>query len=253
MIPKILHYCWVGPNGPSELNIRCRSSWEEHLPGFEIRCWSEKNSPMDHPYVKHAYAERRYGYLIDYIRLYALYNHGGIFIDYDFLILKNLDFLLGHEFFSGMINEREVGMGIVGCEKGHPAIGKLLDFYDSLGQFKDAPSTHIATNIFKEMGWDTRFNKIEGDIAFYPSEYFYAYPLGAAYNGQSYQEHLTGKSVAVHLWENTWIKPEFRHFWFGDNRKGLITALGRIVRGPFLGRQYYKDLGYHILRLIGLR
>lgn len=253
MIPKILHYCWFGPNKPSVLNEMCYQSWVKYLPGYQIICWNEGNSPMAHPYVNDAFNKKRYGYMIDYVRLHALYHHGGIFIDYDFLVLTNLDSLLGHEFFSGMMNQQDVGMGIVGCAPGNSAIKKLLDYYHNLGEFKDVPSTHVATNLFKQIGWDQFFNNTRGDVAFYPTEYFYSYPLGAAHRGELYQGYLTEKSMAVHLWENTWIKPEFRHFWFGEPFKGLAKALGRIVTNPFQGKQYYRDLAYHLLRLIGLK
>lgn len=253
MIPRILHYCWFGPNKPSALNEMCYRSWIKHLSGYQIVCWNESNSPMEHPYLKDAFNKRRYGFMIDYVRLHALYNHGGIFIDYDFLLLNNLDPLLEHDFFCGMMNAQDVGMGIVGCDHGNPSIKKLLNYYHKLDEFKDVPSTHIATNLFNKVGWDGFFNKTHGDVVFYPSEYFYSYPLGAAHRGEPYEKFLTEKSVAVHLWENTWIKPEFRHFWFGETLKGLRKAFHRIVTNPFQGKQYYRDLAYHLLRLMALK
>ncbi len=253
MIPKILHYCWLGPNKPSLLNEKCHKSWTDHLPDYQIMRWDEQNSPIDHPYLKDAIAKKRYGYLIDYIRLYALCNFGGIFIDYDFLVLSNLDRILNHNFVCGMMNKTDVGMGIIGCDKGNPAIKKLLEHYDQLVSFKDTPSTHIATHFFHEIGWSQFFNTTHGQIAFYPSEYFYSYPLGAAHRNEPFEKFTTERSLAVHLWENTWIKPEFRHFWFGEWVKGLFKAIFRIARNPLQGRQYYRDLSYHLLRIIGLR
>ncbi|SMD36472.1 Glycosyltransferase sugar-binding region containing DXD motif-containing protein [Reichenbachiella faecimaris] len=253
MIPKILHYCWYGPNELSELNKRCIESWKTIMPEYEIMKWDETNSKMDLPFMKGAYKKKRFGYLIDHTRLYALSKHGGIFLDLDFMALQSFNRLLDHTFFLGMIKEEEVGMGIIGCETNNPHILQIMKVYEDLDKFQDIPSTAIATNYFKSQNLHANFNSVENDVAFYPKEFFYNYTLSHAFHGENYKKYIHPDSIAIHLWENTWIKPEFRDFWFGEVRRGYTRAIKRIIRQPFQGVGYYKDLTYHVLRHLGFR
>lgn len=254
MIPKIIHYCWFGSNDISDLNKLCLESWRNILPDYKIMKWDESNSDMDVPFMKEAYRQKKYGYLIDYTRLQALKEYGGIFLDLDFLVLKSFDGLLNHDFFLGMIDSKQVGMGIVGAEPNNDIVKGLKDIYSSYKGFDPVPSTDVATTYFKSHDMENMFNTTEGQIVFYPKDFFYEYTLRDAYNNISYEGFTEGKNVfALHLWENTWIKPEFRDFWFGRTRRGYERAILRIIKNPFQGIYYYKDLAYHVLRHLRIK
>ena len=98
MIPKKIHYCWFGGKPLPELAKRCINSWEKYCPNFEIIRWDESNSDLNIcPFVKEAYDAKMYAFVSDYIRLYALYNEGGIYMDTDEETIKPLDTFLSEK------------------------------------------------------------------------------------------------------------------------------------------------------------
>ncbi len=78
MIPKIIHYCWFSGDEYPPLIKKCIKSWKKKLPDYEIKLWDANSFDFDSvPYVKDALAHKKYAFVSDYIRLYALYNYGG--------------------------------------------------------------------------------------------------------------------------------------------------------------------------------
>lgn len=95
MIPKKIHYCWFGRGPLPELARKCIASWRKYLPEYEIKEWNEDNFDLDaYPYVREAYDSRKFAFVTDVVRLYALYNEGGIYMDTDVEVLKPLDSIL---------------------------------------------------------------------------------------------------------------------------------------------------------------
>ena len=92
MIPKIIHYCWFGPNEKSELELKCIDSWKKYCNEYQLIEWNEHNFDINsNPYVREAYESKRYAFVTDYVRLYALYTYGGVYMDTDVEVIKNLD------------------------------------------------------------------------------------------------------------------------------------------------------------------
>ena len=42
MIPKKIHYCWLGPHTIPESLAKCMNTWRQVLPDYEIICWDAK-------------------------------------------------------------------------------------------------------------------------------------------------------------------------------------------------------------------
>ena len=77
MIPKIIHYCWFGKGPKNEQAIKCIESWKKHLPDYEIKEWNEDNFDVNmYPYAKEAFENRKFAFVTDVVRLYALYTEG---------------------------------------------------------------------------------------------------------------------------------------------------------------------------------
>lgn len=92
MIPKKIHYCWFGKGKMPELALKCIESWRVNLPDYELKEWNENSFDINSNfYVKEAYESRKFAFVTDYVRLYALYTEGGIYMDTDVEVLKNLD------------------------------------------------------------------------------------------------------------------------------------------------------------------
>ncbi len=102
MIPKIIHYCWFGRGQKSEKIKACIASWKKYLPDYEIVEWNEDNFDLSsNLYVKQAYDSKKWAFVSDYVRLYALYHFGGIYMDTDVEVLKSLDEFLDAPSFTG--------------------------------------------------------------------------------------------------------------------------------------------------------
>ncbi len=125
MIPKIIHYCWFGPNPvPSMVE-----SWRAKLPGYELRAWTEETFDINRlDYTREAYEAGKYAFVSDVARLYALEREGGIYLDTDMEVIHSIDDLLDDTAFVGL--GEEVGLhvlaGIIAAEPHHPFMRRPL-------------------------------------------------------------------------------------------------------------------------------
>lgn len=163
MIPKIIHYCWLGNGKKSPLIKFCINSWMKYMPDWEFIEWNETNFDINSSeYVKDAIKERKYAFASDYIRLYALYHYGGIYLDTDLQVFCSLEsfrtnkMFTAHECFddtfikykdsidhegvhkpSTPIGGFGIMSAIIGAEKNHWFIKECLDFYQTIKFSKD--------------------------------------------------------------------------------------------------------------------
>lgn len=148
MIPKVIHYCWFGGNPKPELALQCIESWKKFCPDYKIVEWNEEKFDIhSNPYVQEAYEVRKFAFVTDYVRLYAMFTEGGIYMDTDVMVLKNLDSYLKHSAFSGFESKTKIPTGIMAAEKGHPLISKLLDYYNDRHFLKDDKTCDMTTNV----------------------------------------------------------------------------------------------------------
>ena len=98
MIPKIIHYCWFGENPIPDNQQRYMATWRTLMPDWEIKEWNEHNfsiatAPV---YVQEAYRKQKWAFVSDYVRLWALNQHGGVYLDTDVEVLKSFEDLLNN-------------------------------------------------------------------------------------------------------------------------------------------------------------
>ena len=95
MIPKIIHYTWLsGDPYPAKIKS-CIDSWSRILPDYELKLWDmESIKNIDSVFLKEALAAHKWAYAADFVRLYAIYNEGGIYLDTDVKVFKSFDPLL---------------------------------------------------------------------------------------------------------------------------------------------------------------
>ena len=133
MIPKIIHYCWLSGD-PYPDNIQhCIDSWKRILPDYELVLWDTKRFDLSSSkWVQQAFEMKKYAFAADYIRMYALYHYGGIYLDSDVEVLKPFDDLLHLPYFIGQENTPSgIEAATIGSEKGWPLAKLMLDRYDS--------------------------------------------------------------------------------------------------------------------------
>ncbi|MBB5352750.1 hypothetical protein HNR46_002998 [Haloferula luteola] len=154
-IPKKVHYCWLSGEPLPALQRRCLESWRRHLPGFELVRWDcERFAVEEVPFVKEAVACRKWAFAADYLRLHALHEEGGIYLDSDVELFGSLEPFLHHRAFSGIEYWPEVPSiaiegAILGAEKRHPWMAACLEHYRGRS-FLDAegrPDEQIVSSI----------------------------------------------------------------------------------------------------------
>lgn len=148
MIPKKIHYCWFGRGEMPKLAKRCIESWKKYCPEYEIKEWNEDNFDLDmYPYVREAYDNRKFAFVTDVVRLYALLKEGGIYMDTDVELLKSLDSLCEYEAVSGFEAEARIPTGLMACRDSHPLFQELLDDYEGLHFVREDGSLDMTTNV----------------------------------------------------------------------------------------------------------
>jgi len=227
-IPKIIHYCWFGPNPLGKLHKKCIKSWNKHLFDFEIKLWNEQNSPMDHPFVKAAYEAEKYAFVADYVRLWALYREGGIYLDTDMLLLKSLNVFLPNNVFLGYEAKNKISAGIIGSIPNSLFIRNSLMFYDNLlFDESNLASISIPGNLSKvcEQLPASEVPRI------FPVDYFYSLPFESTIHGNfSFKKYLTENSYAVHLWDASWLEELNDYRNSNQGIRGLFNYFYSIIK-----------------------
>lgn len=232
MIPRIIHYCWLSDE-PIPTNLqKCMDSWRKYCPEYEIIKWDTNRFDVHSvPLVEQAFTERKWAYAADYIRLYALYNMGGVYLDSDVMLFNNIDELLDDRFVSGVEyhpkkkdkrnnigyidkNGRRIkdrikvfGIGIqaafITSVPGHPLLKDCMDYYmkvsleDLLDNHYTAPTVlayHAEKYGYRYL--DTE-QHLEGGIHLYPTRLL------------SHFDQYTSESIAVHFSAGSWVKKNF--------------------------------------------
>lgn len=234
----------------SKMELRCLKTWNKLLPDYEIKLWNEKNFPIEkYSFAAKAYQQEKFAFVADVARLHAVYYEGGIYLDTDMLLLRNLDFLLDHSFFSGYYKPGKLAVGIFGCEPKHPLAQMLLEQYNST--VFDPSKLYIITEHFDSLlqGKQTEYDR----VVFYEDDFFYSLPFEM--KSKSFKKFLTERSVAVHLWNHSW-KDEFsslKLFFFRDSLIQHIQHLLSFKRVYWKRSyliKYYKTFYLKIKQLI---
>lgn len=149
MIPKIIHYCWFGQGTMPELALKCIESWHKHMPNYEYKLWNEDTFDVTStPYTKEAYDTRKFAFVTDYVRLYALYTEGGIYMDTDVEVLKPFDDLLSLSGFTGYEGSKYLPpvTGTMASEAGNEWVKEQLDAYKDAHFIKSDGTMDLTTN-----------------------------------------------------------------------------------------------------------
>ena len=182
MIPRKIHYCWFGPAPLPPLAKECIASWHQFMPDWEYCIWNEENFDVDSNfYTREAYAARKYAFVSDYVRLHALKNFGGVYLDTDVQVLRSLDPLICHDAFAGFEGSKHLPVGtcVMASRPDGEWIAEMLHLYDKLHFLRPDGSPDLTTNVqrlttamlshgFQPDGREQDYR----DLHIYPVDYF---------------------------------------------------------------------------------
>lgn len=208
-IPKIIHYCWFGRGEMPELVKKCIKSWEKILSEYEFKLWNEDNFDIDSSeWTKSAYAAKKYAFVADYVRLKALYEYGGIYLDTDVQMKKSFNDLLHNRMFMGFECDDVLSAGVIGCHSEERFIQEFLQYYDK--KFTEEISSASISNAlvmtqYLEREYGLRRDNTEQII----SDYLHIYPK-TFFNPRDFWGNwdLSKHTYCVHLYMGSWLSEE---------------------------------------------
>lgn len=234
MIPKIIHYCWFGPNAIPVDQQEFIDGWKRLMPDYKFKCWSEKDiQNINIPFIKEAYNAKKYAYVADYTRIYALYHEGGIYMDTDILLKTRFDDFLQYGVFTSYefapcrkdipivrsmltndgdrveqgVLKRIPGTGLfsalIGSEKHHPFMKDCLDYYNNNSFYEVWNNNLTVPNILayhaEKYGFKYKNEEqhLKNNIAIFDVTVFAS------------KLHANKKSLAIHYCAASWKEKTF--------------------------------------------
>lgn len=211
MIPKIIHYCWFGKSPLPRLAKECIKSWQKYCPDFVIKEWNETNSPIHlFPFGEQALKAKKWAFVSDVIRLYALYTEGGIYMDTDVELIAPLYPFLNHRTFTGYEKDSNLlQTAILGAEAQSQWIADWLELYKNLSfsAEKNIMDTLVNNRIISKYLKDKNIN-LDGKL--FHSDYITIYPHDY-FCPMSHNTHFISKTyntVCIHYYTFSWVKPQ---------------------------------------------
>ena len=129
----------------------CMASWKEHMPKWKCMRWDESNfSIADAPlYVRQAYEAKKYAFVSDYVRLWALELYGGVYLDTDVKVLKSFEPLLNDTALIGREESKAqlYGTCVMGCEAHCRWVQDMLTLYNGPEFVKPDGTLDLTTNV----------------------------------------------------------------------------------------------------------
>lgn len=229
MIPKIFHLCWLsGDPYPKKIEF-CINSWKKYNPDYEVMLWDTNRFDVNsNSWVRQAFEAKKYAFVADYIRLYAVYNYGGIYLDSDVEVIKSFDDVLGLPYFVGSeTEETSLELAAFGAEKGTPWIKTAMEWYENRSFIKEdgTMETEVQPKVMSRVlgsryQWTpiTKKEEVKADpdrMYIFPCEWFSAHPFSEN-GGCEYK--ITRKTHSIHHYAGQWRDDDYQggrlHKWF---------------------------------------
>jgi len=210
-IPKKIHYCWFGGKPLSSLAEACIESWRKYCPEYEIIEWNESNVDINISFfVRDAFNAKSWAFVSDYVRLYVVYHHGGIYLDTDVEVIKSFDDLLPCQAFIGFEGNEYINTGSgFGSIKGFHLLDGMMRMYEKLdfNSIKDSlakvSSPILITQLLEKHGLMKNGEKqhIEG-LTVFPEDYF------CPKNPITRITNITKNTHSIHHYNASWVSAE---------------------------------------------
>lgn len=264
MITKKIHWVWLSGEEIPPFLKKCMETWQEILPDYEVKCWTKDNFDVDSvEFVKEACSLKKWAFACDYIRAYALYHEGGIYLDSDVRVIRpftqellNSNFFIGTEIhknywnnvdFNKLLDETGKrrdsklldvpGIGlqaaIIGSEKGNPIMKDVMDYYSSVHyadingnvSFKEtAPSIFAFCAEKYGFRYFDKRQELDGNMLILPSQVF----------PWNYKD-ICDSTIAMHCGFGSWV-----------DKKSFQKRVAEFMKNHKLTNPIYEFLKYKI-------
>lgn len=227
MIKKLVHYCWFGGSIPENIENRI-SQWKSLLPDYEFILWNEENFDVyANDFTKQMYEKKKYAFVTDYVRLFAVYQMGGFYFDTDVLLVKSIDDLTNNAAVFALEDFDSIATGLgFGAEKKKKNIADLLNIYNSddmqskIENGQIPTCVEITSNYFREKGFVNKdFSQTVDECKILSTEYFSPIKVG------SNRINITYKTHGIHLFEGSWSSDSKRLLRFKVFVRRFIVKL----------------------------
>lgn len=253
MIPKKIHYCWFGRNSKPKMAEKCIKSWKRYCPDYEIIEWNEDNFDISATplYVRQAYEAKKWAFVTDYVRLQVVYVYGGIYLDTDVELKKNLDFLLNNNAYFGFESTARIATGLgFGAEKGSHILWDMMVDYHGIpfllegGTYDLTPCPQRNTEVFLRYGLqlNNSVQMLEGNILILSTEYL------CPIDYETKIKKFTSQTVSVHWFDASWKSEEERMREDEDARELRRKLQIETLKGNV--KKIIGEKGYRILKKV---
>lgn len=214
MIPKVIHYIWLGGKTLPKIAEKCIKSWKKFCPGYEIKRWDETNLDLNkYEFVKDAYQAKKYAFASDVLRTEVLYQEGGIYFDIDVELVKPIDDVLDVDCVMGFESSKALAPGLLMASvKGNKDFSNILNIYQDtkfdINNMKNFTVCEIFTKYYEQKGLKREDEtQTIGNTKFYASEYFSPKSLTDG------KIRKTKNTRAIHHYYASWLKKsaKFKH------------------------------------------
>lgn len=214
-IPKVIHYIWLGTREIDNVSKKCMETWGKYLPDYKVVKWGDdecKDIIAGNRYASQALAAKKYAFVSDYIRVYVLYHYGGVYMDTDVQIFKNIDCFLNNDAFTCFENPTMIPTALMASSKGNSWMKMLLDdyehreFIDANGKMDITTNVEVITRLSKSMG----FIPNAQEQVFGPGVHIYTKDYFCPIDTYSNNDVFTENTYAAHLYNGSWTSPARR-------------------------------------------
>lgn len=239
MIPRTIHYCWFGRGEKPKLAQKCIASWKKHCPDFEIIEWNEDNCDyLSIPFTAEAYQAKKYAFVSDVMRLAVLEKYGGVYLDTDVELLRDITPLLNDNGFIGFESDRFVNSGqVLAATAHHPVFQAMLEEYKKLhfvnpdGSLNTVGCPYLNTDVMEHFGLKRNGQEqIVSGIHVYPADYFN--PLDSATG----RLNKTENTYSIHWYSMSWLPKSTR-------LKSSVMRICRRLFGADFADKYKRKRG----------
>jgi mannosyltransferase OCH1-like enzyme len=214
MIPKILHFIWLGKKQiPIHFN-KFLDEWKSNYSDYEVIVWNddmvEQKNLIPDNLKKYYFSDLPEAFRADIARYIILNKYGGFYFDVDFQFLKKIpDHFLNFKFLGGIQNNGEVAIGFFASQINNDLLTETIDSIPNSINIAIQENYYTGENLYRITGPEF-FNKIclkylsNTDYFFFTKEYFYPYWFDEKHRRYEQFDISSPLSYAVHHWEKSW-------------------------------------------------